>query len=90
MAIMTSLPEDLREICALLDAHHWFGLADGPESPQMKEAFELLISSERRSALKKWYARLPVTEETENSLRRIIERAVGEKIPLENQEVKPK
>ena len=57
VGLMTSLPEDLRPICGLLDAYQFFGLVEGAESSQAREALELLLSTELRSALRRWYER---------------------------------
>jgi hypothetical protein len=52
---MKSLPEDLRPICGLLDGCYFFALVEGAESPQAREALQLLLSTELRSALRRWY-----------------------------------
>lgn len=57
VGLMTSLPEDLRPICGLLDGCHYFGLVGGAESPQAREALELLLSTGLRPALRQWYQR---------------------------------
>ena len=56
-ALMTSLPEEQRPICGLLDAHRWFGLVEGEQSPRAVESLRLLLSPELRPALRQWYQR---------------------------------
>ena len=56
-ALMTSLPEEQRPICGLLDAYQWFGLVEGEQSPRAVEALRLLLSPELRPALRQWYQR---------------------------------
>jgi hypothetical protein len=48
---------DVAAVCALLDAWHRFHLLEGDDSPQTREALELLLSSELRPALRSWYSR---------------------------------
>ena len=55
--LMTSLPEDLRPVCGLLDGGYYFGLVDGVDSLQAREALDLLLSTELRPALRHWYQR---------------------------------
>jgi len=55
--LMTSLPEDLRPVCGLLDSCYYFGLVKGAESSQAREALDLLLSTELRPALRQWYQR---------------------------------
>jgi len=55
--IMTTLPEELRPICALLDAWHWFRLTEGEQSPRVSEAIRHLADPQLRPALKSWYLR---------------------------------
>lgn len=57
VALMTSLPEDVRPICGLLDGHDWFSLVGGDDSTQAREALALLLSAELRPALRQWYLR---------------------------------
>ncbi len=57
VGLMTSLPEDLRPICGLLDGCQFFGRVEGAESPQAREALELLLSTDLRPALRRWYQR---------------------------------
>jgi len=54
---MTSLPEDLRPVCGLMDGCQYFGLVNGTNSPQRREGMELLLSTELRPALRRWYQR---------------------------------
>ncbi len=83
VSVMTSLPEDLRPICALMDAHHWFSLIEGESSPKTREAFQKLTSLELRRALKRWYKHgqgemNPAAKE----FHLFLERTIGEELPL--------
>jgi hypothetical protein len=51
------LPEEQRQIRALMDAYGWFHLIEGEQSPRVAEAIEHLLSPELRSALRDWYKR---------------------------------
>ena len=55
--LMTNLPEDLRPICGLLDGCQYFSAVKGAESSEAREAVQLLLSSELRLALRRWYQR---------------------------------
>ena len=57
IALMTSLPDEQRPVCGLLDAHQFFGLTEGEDSPRVAEAVEHLLSAELRPALRSWYRR---------------------------------
>ena len=54
-ALMTSLPNEQRPVCGLLDACQWFVLTEGEDSPRVAEAMEHLLSAELRPALRSWY-----------------------------------
>lgn len=82
MSIMTSLPEELRPICALLDAWHWFKLAEGEQSPRVLEAIRRLSYPEMRPALKKWYLQQRHINTAADEFRHELEKAVGEELPL--------
>ena len=56
-SLMTSLPDEQRPVCGLLDAWHWFCLVEGEQSPRVAEALRLLLSPELRPALRQWYQR---------------------------------
>jgi hypothetical protein len=57
VGLMTSLPEDVRPVCGLLDGYNWFSLVAGADSAQAREALSLLISAELRPGLRRWYQR---------------------------------
>ena len=56
-ALQDSEGEDQRQICGLLAAFDWFRLIEGEQSPRVQEARDLLLSSEMRPALRRWYRR---------------------------------
>lgn len=84
ISIMTSLPEDLRPICALLDAWHWFRLAEGEQSAKASEAIRHLADPQMRSALKLWYLRTSKSNIAANEARLLLERTVGERLPCKD------
>lgn len=79
---MTSLPEELRPICALLDAWHWFKLAEGEQSARALEAIRRLSHPEMRPALKKWYLQQREVNTAADAFRHELEKAIGEELPL--------
>jgi hypothetical protein len=81
--IMTGLPEDLRPICALLDAYNWFRLTAGENDSRVREVMSKLTSAELRPALRRWFNRIdgemnPAAME----FHRKLELAIGEELPL--------
>ncbi|MGA1237210.1 MAG: hypothetical protein ACO34E_10125 [Limisphaerales bacterium] len=57
VTIMTSLPDEQRPVCGLLDAFQFFSLTEGEDSPRAAEAMKHLLSAELRPALRSWYRR---------------------------------
>jgi hypothetical protein len=53
--LMTSLPDEQRPVCGLLDAWYWFRTVEGEDSSRAAEAVEHLLSAELRQALRQWY-----------------------------------
>ena len=53
-----------------------------PQTEEERRAFEALIAKENRELLKAWYAQFPSVNQTADSFRRILERAIGESLPL--------
>lgn len=84
MAVMTKLPQDLRYICALMDAYGWFKLVEGDESPKVQEAQRHLVSPELRNSLKEWYKRLSSINPSAEEFRKFFEQSIGEKLPLKS------
>jgi hypothetical protein len=82
ISVMSTLPDDLRPICALLDAWHWFSVTEGEQSPRACEAVRHLSSQELRSALKAWYLRASYTNVAIDKFRHTLEQAIGEELPL--------
>jgi hypothetical protein len=79
---MTNLPEELRPICALLDAWQWYRVAEGEESPRAREAIRQLSAPELRPALKAWYLRQSNTNAAIDEYRQTLEQATGEQLPF--------
>ena len=56
-AIAAGLPKVLRPVCGLMNACDFYSRARGPDSAQVREAVEWLVSEELRPALRSWYQR---------------------------------
>ena len=53
-----------------------------PGTDEEKEAFASLIAPENREDLRKWYAQLTSINAMADALRRILEREIGEHLPI--------
>ncbi len=53
-----------------------------PQTDEEQKAFDALIAKENRGLLKAWYAQFPSINPTADAFRRILERAIGKKLPL--------
>src|SRR6266576_3987386 len=53
VSLVTNLPEDLRSVCGLMDAFHWFSVSEGEHSPRARDIFQRLTALELRPALRK-------------------------------------
>lgn len=84
MSVMTKLPQDLRCICALMDAYGWFKAVEGEDSPKVREALRHLVSPELRNPLKEWYKRASNMNPSAEEFRRFLEQSIGERLPLKN------
>ena len=51
------VPNELREVSALLATHAWFRMLEGPHSPRVQETIERLLSPALRPGLHQWYRR---------------------------------
>lgn len=79
--LMTSLPEDIRPVCGLLDGYDWFNRIDGDTSGSAREALALLLSAELRPALRSWYQRCGSDMNTAAlELRQHLSHLAGEKL----------
>lgn len=55
VSIATSVPEQLRLVCGLMDGFDFYSHVVGPDSAQAREALQMLVSEELRPALRQWY-----------------------------------
>ena len=79
-ASMTSVTQEMRPVCALLDAYVLFKHSDGEQAPRVHEVIEHLSALELRSGLKKWLC-IVSTNETNpaaTKLRRRLSEVIGE------------
>ncbi len=67
----------LRQIRSEEQAREW-----RPNTEAEQKAFEELTSKENRELLKAWYLNITSINPTADRFRRILERAIGEEIPL--------
>src|SRR5258705_2749823 len=52
---LCGFPDDVRPVRALITAHDWFCLLEGPHSARVHEAIQNLLSPTLRPALRHWY-----------------------------------
>jgi hypothetical protein len=57
LPLMTTLPEEQRPICALMDAYSRFRVTHGEQSDIVREAIDCLLLPELRPGLRSWYLR---------------------------------
>lgn len=55
------VPDELREVGALMATHDWFRMLEGSHSARVHETIERLLSPEMRPGLHRWY-RQPATQ----------------------------
>ena len=53
-----------------------------PGTEEERRAFDQLTAPENRQALKAWYARYPSINPGAEALHRILEKAIGERLPI--------
>jgi len=53
-----------------------------PQSQGEQEVFGELVAIENRKSLKMWYAQFPDLNPSADAFRRILERAIGEELPI--------
>ena len=52
-----SFSDELRQVCALIEAHDMFQMLEGPHSARVHEAIWQLLLPKLRSGLRRWYLR---------------------------------
>ncbi|HEY3763391.1 MAG TPA: hypothetical protein VGN23_16720 [Verrucomicrobiae bacterium] len=82
ISVMKDIPENLLPIFGLMDAYGWFKLTEGQDSARVREITRLLTSPELRGALKTWYLRHDKMNAAAEEFRHVLERLIGEKLPL--------
>jgi hypothetical protein len=83
ISLMPDLIDELRPVCALLDAYQFFSRLDGVESPRSRELFQRLTAMEMRTPLKRWYGEFNGDmNPTAKELHHLLENALGEKLPI--------
>ena len=55
LLLTTHSPEDLRPVCALMDAYSRFRVTDGEQGPKVRGVLAKLTAPELRPALRDWY-----------------------------------
>jgi hypothetical protein len=77
MAVFDTANSSLREIDLPGGPCEWRPRNDGE-----KAAFSALTNRENRQALKAWYAGIPSINPMADAFRKILERAIGDELPL--------
>ena len=57
-----------------------------PETDEEKKAFASLTAPENREELRKWYSQLSSINTMADALRHILEREIGERLPIKTEE----
>ena len=57
LAEVTGFSHQMRQACALIAAHDFFEMIEGPHSARVHETIDLLLSPELRAGLRDWYRR---------------------------------
>jgi hypothetical protein len=55
LPLTTYLPEELRPVCALMNAYGRFRVTDGEQADRVREVLQKLTAPELRPALRRWY-----------------------------------
>ena len=73
--------DDLRQVSALIAAHDFFHMMEGPHSSRVHEAIEQLLSPDLRSGLRGWYQRCGAeTNYASNDFRDHLSQLAGERL----------
>ena len=78
-SVVTGCPVEQLPVFGLMDAWHWFSVAEGEESPRTIEALDHLLSLELRPALREWYRRHGDMNENALHFRDRLSELAGEK-----------
>ena len=54
---ITGFSDEMRQVCALIAAHDFFQMIEGPHSARVHETIDRLLSPELRPGLRDWYRR---------------------------------
>lgn len=53
----TEATDELRQVRALMAAHDWFRMLEGPHAQTVHDTIDVLLSQELRPTLLRWYGR---------------------------------
>jgi hypothetical protein len=84
VSLVTTLPKEIQQVFALMDAYGWIKATEGANSKRAMEILTHLTSSELRGPLKSWYLRHSTLNPAADEFRRMLEKAIGEPLPLDN------
>ena len=80
-AAVTDYSDELRQVRALIAAHDFFQMLEGPHSSRVHETIEHLLLPEMRPGLRRWYQRPDTEKDTAAvALRDHLSQLAGEKL----------
>jgi hypothetical protein len=80
-AAVTDYSDQLRQVRALIAAHDFFQMLEGPHSPRVHETIEHLLLPRMRPGLRRWYQRSDAVKDPATvALRDHLSKLTGEKL----------
>lgn len=83
------LPDDLRQVRALIATHDLFQMLEGPHSSRVHETLECLVSGALRPALGSWYQRCAEVNSVTTEFREELSRVTGERLEIPDGDASP-
>ncbi len=82
MEVFSCVDSSLRQFEYLQQLDSWH-----PATEKERAAFDALTAVENRAALKVWYSSFPSINPVADKFRHILERAIGEELPLKQRQL---
>jgi hypothetical protein len=76
----TGFSDEQRQVCALIAAHDFFQMVEGPHSVRVHEAVDHLLSPGLRPGLREWYRRGSGMDQPAIQFRDRMSQLAGEKL----------